>query len=169
MLSEVLHGALQTEKLPFRPYTLPALLRRGWLLADHEGIVNKWREQMHPYPELLKHNVIKAFAPTLSSHTNELVLNATRNLGTRNFIFHLNWAVDALISILLALNEVYDPAERRTERVILPELTLAPDDFTARLSSILSGPFNGPHALHQAQRFKQLTDEALAMAKREVL
>ncbi|HEV2126592.1 MAG TPA: hypothetical protein VGW38_27855 [Chloroflexota bacterium] len=48
ILDQVLHqGAITTTRVPFRPYTLPALLQRSLLLiADKEGIVARWRQEV---------------------------------------------------------------------------------------------------------------------------
>ncbi len=169
VLRQVLEqGAITTEQMPFRPYTLPALLLRGWLLSDHDGIVARWREQARPFPRRLKRNILSHFAPLLQEQTEELIASAQRHLGPRAFIFHLNWAVDALTSILFALNDLYDPADRRAEQTILPTLARVPQDFLPRLAAILEGPFDAQGALHRARLFQHLAAEALKMAEAEM-
>ena len=156
VISEVLGGAITTKRLPFRPYTLLGLLQRGLLLSDKHATVAAWREQMHPYPKHLKRNLICSFAPTLRESAEELVITATRDLGPRNIIFHLNWGVDALVGILLALNEQYDTAERRFEKAVLPRLKRKPEGLEIRLHDILIGPFDTEGARHRAEAFKKL-------------
>jgi hypothetical protein len=80
-------------------------------------------------------------------------------------LFHLNWAVDALIEILLAVNEVYDPADRRTERLVLPTLPRVPEEFLARFTQVLQGPFDVEGARYRAQLFSELSREVLQQAK----
>ena len=166
VLRQVLeHGAMTTEHMPFRPYTLLGLFQRGWLLFDREGLVRSWREQMHPFPAVLKTNLLHAFIPRLEEQRDELVATAERDIGPRAFLFHLNWAVDALFEILFAVNEVYDPADRRTERVVLPTLPTLPEQFLPRLTQVLQGPFDVEGARYRAQLFAELAREVLQQAK----
>jgi len=160
VLSEVLdYGAITTRLLPFRPYTLPALLQRSWLLYDGSGHVAHWRHQAEHYPALLKQNIIEHFAPILSEETEELVAAAQRSLGPANFLFHLNRSRDALISILYALNELYDPADRRAAQNVWPLLKIAPLNFVPHLKAILEGPFDAEGMKVQARRYTELVDE----------
>lgn len=165
VITEVLNGAVTTAQLPFRPYTLLGLLERGWLLTDRGGTVTAWRERLYPYPERLKQNIIRSFVPVLQESAEELLVTAQRDLGPRNIIFHLNWGVDALVSILLALNEQYDSAERRFEQAVLPRLETKPEGLDACLRDILVGPFDKKGSLHRAQIFKKLADETLELAR----
>lgn len=166
VLRQVLEqGAITTEQMPFRPYTLPALLQRGWLLYDQDSLVGAWREQMHPFPDVLKTNLLHTFIPRLEEQRDELVATAERDIGPRAFLFHLNGAVDALIQILFALNEVYDPADRRTERVVLPALPTLPEQFLPRLTQVLQGPFDVEGARYRAQLFAELAWEVLQQAQ----
>jgi len=104
----------------------------------------------------------------LRENLEDLVANAERRLGPRAFIFRINWAVDALTGILFALNEVYDPADRRTERIILPTLVHVPKNFTSRLTEVLEGPFDDMGALYRAWLFKQLANEVLQLAEAQI-
>ncbi len=161
-VSEVLNnGALSTAYMPFRPYTLIALLQRCILLVDKDDLVAGWRSQSRHYPPCLKQNIQQAFMPSLQEATDELVATAERKLGALGFLFHLNHAVDALLSLLYALNEVYDPAERRAQLVILPTLQQVPHDFINQLTDILEGPFDPIGALQRAYQFRQLVQEVL--------
>lgn len=165
VIAEVLGGAITTERLPFRPYTLLGLLQRGWLLSDKHALVAGWRAQMHPYPERLKHNLVRNFAPTLRDNAEEMLATPERDLGPRNVIFHLNWGVNALVSILLALNGQYDAAERRFEQGVLPRLEDKLAGLEARLQDILVGPFDRDGARLRAEAFKGLADETLKRAQ----
>lgn len=167
VLTDVIEqGMLSTPQMPFRAYTLPSLLSRGWLLHDQDGTVRRWREQIQPFPTQLQRNLLDHFIPLLHENVEELVANAERNLGPRVFLFRLNWAVDALIGMLFAVNEMYDPADRRTERMILPTLNRVPSHFTLRLTEVLEGPFDDDGSRYRAHSFAQLAQEAIQVATR---
>jgi len=169
VLAQVLEqGALTTAQMPFRPYTLPALLQRGWVLSDPDGRVGRWRERLRPFPAVLKTNLLHTFIPQLEEQRDELTAAAERDLGPRAFLFHLNWAVDALIQILYAVNEVYDPADRRTQRGVLPTLPGLPDWFLPQLTQVLQGPFDMEGARYRARLFDDLAQEALLPAKAQL-
>lgn len=145
-------------------------LGSGWRLQDQmqdlDGMLRRWREQIEPFAAQLQWNLLDHFSPLLRENVEELVANAERNLGPRVFLFRLNWAVDALIGMLFALNEIYDPADRRTERMILPTLNCAPSDFIARLTDVLEGPFDDEGAQYRARVFAQLAQEAIQLVCR---
>jgi hypothetical protein len=81
------------------------------------------------------------------------------------FLYH---GIQAITNILFALNEVYDPADRREERTVLPHLTCVPQEFMSRLTSVLQGPFDEHGAIESAGVFKELADETLRMAEAEL-
>lgn len=165
VITEVLAGAVTTAKVPFRPYTFLGLLQRSWVLRDKRGIVAGWLARSRTYPPILKENLLATFVPQLRAHAADLTEAAVRGLGTRTFIFYLNWGVDALISILLAINERYDPADKRFEHSVLPLLVYKPDDFGARLHDVLVGPFGAEGMLERAGAFQMLANEVLAVAR----
>jgi hypothetical protein len=158
-------GAITTAEMPFRPYTLAALIQRAWVTSDRDGLVECWRRYVAAYPALLKQNILRHFSPILREYAGDMLLNSERHLGAGNLIFFLNRAVDAMNNILFALNDVYDPSERRTERVILPTLSRVPDRFVARLTDVLEGPFDDAGALQRARSFADLADEVQALAQ----
>ncbi len=166
VLDEVLNeGAITTEQMPFRPYTLPALIQRAWVLSDRDGDVERWRERSREYPRKLRENILRHFVPNLPEHLDELKRTADRGLGARNFIFFLNWAVDDLTSILFALNDVYDPADRRMDTEIVPFLPYLPEDYAATITEVLEGPFDRQGAVHRAQLFEHLAADVLEKAE----
>jgi len=99
----------------------------------------------------------------------ELAADAERRLGSRLFLFHLNQAADALISILFAVNEVYEPGDRRAERSILPTLEKVPSGFLTRFTQVLEGPFDEKGMLYRASVFHQGALEMLHMAEAEMV
>jgi hypothetical protein len=167
LISEVLYevmnnGATTTQKIPFRPYTIVGMLRRAWLLRDKEGTFSGWLEQARVYPQVLKLKFLHEFVPLLQEYTADLVSYSERHLGPGLFLFVLVRAKDALSRIRFALNEVYDPAEKR-ELNLISNLALLPRDFAARLNYILEGPFDELGAIERARRFEELANEALKM------
>jgi predicted nucleotidyltransferase len=166
ILDDVLdRGAITTDRVSFRPYTFPALLQRAWLLRDKDGVVGGWRARARIYPRTLKMNILEHFVPRLRDYTDDLVSTAERGLGPGVFIYLLHNAGDALRSILLTLNEVYDPADKRTEQVALQTLQHVPHDFMPRLNDVLVGPFDTRGRIERARLFQQLATEALAIAE----
>jgi hypothetical protein len=158
-------GVITTSQVPFRPYTLAALIQNSWVLVDKDGLVDDWRKYVATYPIALKRNIIRHFSPRLREYTEGLVAGAERQIGARHFIFHLDRAVDAAVSILFAVNDMYDPAERRAERVILPRLKRVPEAFTDRLTDVLTGPFDDGGALYRARLFEKLAGDVLALVQ----
>lgn len=166
VLREVIEqGMITSPSMPFRAYTFPALLQRGWLVHDPSGVVTHWREHIRIFPLRLKMNLLHHFVPILCEQVEDLLITAERNLGPGTFLFLLTRATDALTSILFAVNEIYDPADRRSEQLCLPILTNVPHDFLARLTAILQGPFDPEGAVSRAQAFAQLSQEVLVLTE----
>jgi predicted nucleotidyltransferase len=157
-------GAITTEQMPFRPYTVPALLQRAWLLRDHDGAVARWREKSATYPSLLRANILYYVLPHLREHVDEIKRTAERGLGARTFIFFLNAAVDDLTSLLFALNGVYDPADRRMHTTVVPFLPYLPTDYATTMTEVLEGPFDPDGARHRAKLFDRLAADVLRKA-----
>ena len=158
------HGAISTPPLPFRPYTVPALLHRAWVLLDRDGDVARWRAASATYPPLLRANILRDVAPRLRGHVEELTRTAERDLGAREFLFFLNAAVDELTSLLFALNGVYDPAERRMHTAVVPELPSLPPGYVATMTEVLDGPFDHDGTRRRARLFAQLAADVVQMA-----
>jgi hypothetical protein len=170
VLREVLlRGTLSTKLMPIRPYMLPALLQRGWLLLDKGKVVRKWRDQAQPFPWQLKLNLLQHYVPLLRENLEALVADAERHLGSRVFLFHLNQSIDALVSVLFAVNKMYELGDRYAERNILPTLERVPRDFLYRIIEVMEGPFDDAGALYRARLFQQLAAEMLVMAEAELL
>ncbi len=162
------HGAITTRSVPDRPYTMIGMLRRAWVLRDEDGVSAGWLERTETYPRLLKHNILGHFAPILRENTESLVESAERRFGPSVYIFFLMRAGDALDSMLYAINDTYDPAEKRAERTLLPTLANVPRDFLQRYRYVLEGPFDDPGALERARVFSELSAEVLELAEATV-
>ena len=164
----VSRGALATQRIPIRPYTLIGMLRQAWVIRDTHGILRGWLEQTSAYPKLLKQNVLRHFAPILKENAGALTESAERHHGAATVLFFLVRAADALTSILYAVNDVYDPADKRAETTILPMLANVPGDFMSRFDDILQGPFDDNGALERARAFEDLATEALRLADAQI-
>lgn len=158
-------GAIATTQMPFRPYTVPALLHRAWVLFDRDGDVARWRAASAAYPPLLRANILRQVVPALEAHVEELTRTAERDLGAREVLFFLNAAVDDLTSVLLALNGVYDPAERRMHTTVVPFLPYLPTGYAATMAEVLEGPFDRDGARRRARLFARLAAEVVETAR----
>jgi len=159
----LLEGAITTPQLPFRPYTLPALLLRAWVLSDHHGLIRQWQAQAQAFPALLKAHLLRQWGPLLSSYVTELTEAAHRGFGPRVFLFFLDRALDAFLSLLYALNDLYDPADKRAERTILPTLPLLPNNFLARWAMVVHGPFDDAGQRERASILASLVADVLVL------
>ena len=164
----VSRGAIATQKIPSRPYTLIGMLKQAWVLRDIDGLFRRWIEQTSAYPELLKQNILLHFAPILKENAEALTESAERRHGTATVLFFLVRATDALTSILYAVNGVYDPADKRAETTVLPTLANVPRDFMSRFDCILQGPFDDNGALERARAFEDLVTEVLGLADAQI-
>ena len=158
-------GAITTEEVPDRPYTVAGLAQRAWVLRDKEGVFAKWQRLTMVYPGKLKRNILDHYTPLLRDAVVELRSTAERRIGSVTFIFFLGQATDALTSVLFAVNDTYDPAERWAERTVLPTLARVPRDFSTRFRSILIGPFDDVGALDRAKAFEELAAEVLELVQ----
>jgi len=168
-LKEVfVRDAMTIKHMPDYHYTFIAFLQRGWLLYDKRNVVRKWRESVVSFHRHLKVNVLEHLIPRLRQSQSELEVSAEHGFGPWVFLHYLDEAVDALISILFALNEVYEPEDRRVANNNLLILNKVPNAFLKRLTEVLEGPFDDKGALYRAQLFQHLTTEVLKMAEIEL-
>jgi hypothetical protein len=140
-------------------------LQRAWVLRDERGLFRSWLARTERFPDALKINILNHFIPVLRANTLELVSSAERGMGPHVFLFFLTRAVDALSSILYALNDIFDPADRRAEQKVWPQLKKVPVNFTERLNLILEGPFDVSTRRERAHQFAFLVDEVLSLTK----
>jgi hypothetical protein len=131
-------GALSTPAMPFRPYTMLGLLDTGVVLYDPASVMAGLRQRVRPYPAVLQANIVRAHEPRMVAGVAELQDYARRDIGPDAFLFHLVRVMDALSSLLYAVNECYDPATKRSE-IALSQLPLLPEGGVRRLTSLLEG------------------------------
>jgi len=59
-------GVITTSQVPFRPYTLAALIQNSWVLVDKDGLVDDWRKYIASYPIALKSEHHSPFLTTVA-------------------------------------------------------------------------------------------------------
>ncbi len=165
----LVRGAITTKPTFTRPYTLPAFLQAGWLLYDKKKGVQKWRKCMATFPRELKRHILEHFLPRLHQNQEEVERVVKLDLGPWLFLHYLNEVGDALISILFALNEVYEPGDRQVAYEMLLTLRRVPKDFVTNFTGVFVGPFDDKGAVHRAQLLQSLITETVEMAKLELI
>ena len=174
LVSEVLDtviakGALATERFPSRPYRLGALIQRAWVILDREGMFPLWRKQVQNYPLALKQNILRHYLPLLKDCVDELNRTTRRHLGPLMVNFFLFHGMQALYSLIFALNETYDPTDRRAEKTVIPTLSNVPREFVPRLRLVLEGPFDDLNAVECARHFEELAADIISMAEAQLM
>ncbi len=162
-LTNVVHkvieeGATSLPELTFRPYTMLGLLANAIVLYDPNQVIAQLRMGLAPYPPLLKEHLIRNNLAVLTEWLADLQDCATRDFGNSSFLFYLWHLCDALISLLFTLNETYDPATKRSEKM-LKKLTYLPEDFIIRYEKVLEGPFTRPGQCTVVAELTKLIEE----------
>jgi hypothetical protein len=101
--------------MPFRPYTMLSLVDTGVVLYDPAGVMAGLRQRVRPYPAVLQANIVRAYEPLMVAGVVELQDYARRDIGPDALLLPLVRVMDALSSLLYAVNECYDPATQRSE------------------------------------------------------
>ena len=127
-----------------------------------------WRDQTSLYPRRLKQNILKHNIPLLKDAVDELTRSAERRSGPGIILFFLGHGIHARDSIAFALNDMYDPSDRRAEKTVLPRLLNVPRDFMGRYNQVLEGPFDEEGAIDRVREFEELAKEVLALAEPEI-
>lgn len=154
----ITQGAISIPELTFRPYTMLGLLANAISLYDSEDFIKNIIAQLYPYPQKLKQNILAEFMPQLEDSLTELQNFVLRDIDNAAFLFHLSRFCDALTSILYAINEVYDPAVKRS-MLTLSKLDRMPTNFLACYEAILVGPFDRPGRQSVIETLAEMVDE----------
>ena len=134
-------GATSIPEQKFRPYTMLGLLENGIILYDPDSSLKCLIDCLYPYPAQLKERLISDSLHTLNDCLAELKDGVKRGFGLTFFHFFFHRMCDALYTLLLALNEKYDPAVKRPE-VEYEKLKVLPPNFLERYAVLLEGPFD---------------------------
>jgi predicted nucleotidyltransferase len=119
------------KRFPFRPYTFLGLLEACKVLYDPYNFIGNTQSRIRPFPEPLKNKIMAEFMPILIEAHEELNDYTKRKIGILAYQFHLFRGIDALIQVLFVLNDIYDPAAKRIEPILLKLKMLPPhvDEF----------------------------------------
>ena len=158
-------GALTLPEMPFRPYTVLGLFAHAIPVYDPQGLVEGLRAQLSPYPATLKANLLGEALPIMTDGLAELRDYTRRNIGPSVFLLHLGRVCDAMVSVLYALNEHYDPATKRPEQV-LRTLAVLPERFVGRFVCLLEGPFDPGSRPRVMDKLTRLVGEVMHLAQR---
>lgn len=129
-------GLTHLPDFPFRAYTFLGLLDNAISLFEKDNYFTALRRKLSPYPQKLKKSIIAENLPLFLENFSDLKDIADRNVGVLAFEFYLFRTIDALIQLLFAINEVYDPASKRIEKhlEILPKI---PEHFLHLINDLL--------------------------------
>lgn len=163
---KVKEGALSIPELRFRPYTMLGLLDTAVVLYDPERIIQRIRLKLYPFPFALKRALLAQSIPVAKGSLGDLRDYAKRGIGNRAFHFHLERVLDAMDSILFALNERYSPATKRVED-LYTELKTVPVDFMSRYTMLLETPLTAQGRKDIVSTLESLLEELENMTEKD--
>lgn len=111
----VVKNQITFPEFPFRPYTFLGLLENSKILYDKDDFIINYLDRIKPMPEKLREEIINEFLPILEESYDELRDYAVRDIGILAYQFQLSRGIDAIVSLLFAVNDMYDPATKRVE------------------------------------------------------
>ena len=116
-------------------------VKNSQILYDREGWYGKLQEKsMQPYPEQLKRAIIAKNHPVLRNVIPSFYGQIKKALGRKDLI-SVNHRLAALFAsffdVLLALNEVLNPGEKKTLKFVKTECSLVPENLEKQIENIL--------------------------------
>jgi predicted nucleotidyltransferase len=158
------HGLTSMSEFGFRAYTVPGLLEHSLVLHDRHGTLQTLKASLYPYPSRLKQALLSENLPIAKAALEELQDYVMRSIGNTAFHFHYERFLDALGTILFAVNERYDPATKRTEEALqnLPHL---PNRCLERYTRILETPLTPAGREEIVRSLSALLTDVEALAK----
>jgi predicted nucleotidyltransferase len=157
-------GATSIAELKFRPYTFLGMLENSVILYDAEGDLHRIVADLYPYPPVLRQALLKGSLDVMHGSLEELQDYARRNIGNTAFLFHLWRVIDAISTLLFALNERYDPAAKRLEEVYR-SLPILPANFLERYNGLLETPLTPQGRLKIVTGLQTLAAEIEELAR----
>ena len=157
-------GATSITELKFRPYTFLGMLENSVILYDAEGILHRMVENLYPYPPALRQSLMTASLEVIHGSLEDMQDYTRRNIGNTAFLFHFWRVIDAISTLLFALNERYDPATKRLEQVYR-RLPIMPANFLERYNQLLETPLTPPGRLKIVAGLQGLAAEIEELAR----
>jgi predicted nucleotidyltransferase len=159
-------GSTSFPELQFRAHTMLGLLENSVILLDPETILNRMKSELYPYPPRLKQALLRESLPILKESLGDMRNYVDRGIGNTALHFHLERILEALMTIVFALNERYDPAAKRVEQAYAT-MNRLPQDFLARYNRILEIPLTGDGRREVVSELETLTKEFEIMIETE--
>lgn len=123
----IVEHSISFDAFRFRPYTFLGLLESSQIVYDKDDFVEKCKARIRPIPDGLKKKIFDANFPVLMENYHDLLDCSERNIGILAFEFYLFRGLDAAIQLLFIINDVYDPASKRTEAFLFKLKKLPPN------------------------------------------
>jgi predicted nucleotidyltransferase len=157
-------AATTLPQLRFRPYTFLGLLENSVILYDADGTLHEIVAGLYPYPPALRRALVAASLEVIHGSLEDMQDYTTRNIGSSAFLFHLWRVVDAMATLLFALNERYDPATKRLEEAY-HRLPILPTNFLARYTALLETPLTRDGKLAIVAGLQALLSELVVLSE----
>jgi len=158
-------GATSLPELKFRPYTFLGMLENSVLLYDPDGVLQEIVANLYPYPSVLRQQLMANSLDVITGSLEDLNDYHSRNIGNSAFLFHLWRVVDALETLLFALNQRYSPATKRLEEAYRRLPTL-PINFLERYNRLLETPLTSSGRLEIINSLQSLVKEIQELVRR---
>jgi hypothetical protein len=158
-------GATSIPELRFRPYTFLGMLENSVILYDADGVLHRIVADLYPYPPTLRQALMDSSLAVIHSSLEDMQDYARRNIGNSAFLFHLWRVIDAMETLLFALNERYNPATKRLEEAYR-SLPILPANFLKRYNGLLETPLTPPGRLKIVAGLQTLVDDIVELARR---
>jgi len=158
-------GATSIPDLKFRPYTFLGMLENSVILYDADGVLHKIVNDLYPYPPALRQALMAGSLAVIHGSLDDMQDYNRRNIGNTAFLFHLWWVIDAMQTLLFALNERYSPATKRLEEVYR-HLPILPPNFLERYNKLLETPLTLSGRLIIVAGLQALVDDIVELARR---
>jgi hypothetical protein len=157
-------GATSIAELKFRPYTFLGMLENSVILYDADGVLHAIVAGLYPYPSALRQTLMTGSLDVIHGSLEDMQDYARRNIGNSAFLFHLWRVIDAMETLLFALNERYSPASKRLEEAYR-HLPILPANFLERYNGLLETPLTAPGRLKIVAGLQALVGEIEELAR----
>jgi predicted nucleotidyltransferase len=141
VIKKIKEGKTSIPELKFRPYTMLGLLDNSIILHDPKSTLKKIKSGLYPYPHKLKSALLDKGISIVKDSLPELQDYVKRGISNTAFHFHLERIIDAIGTIIFALNDRYDLATKRVEE-FFATLSITPNRFLERYKKILETPLS---------------------------